>query len=493
MESVEDNKLLDTKRFDKDGEVDVKMKNNGNCRSFDDVKDEVDAGKTKLSSSQSPAMKGKGLRKWRRIRRESGNETNSYFDINRKRGIVTLPAVTKQKSEGSSSSINAMSNVIGNAFDHIGQYRAFGVGMGPGFASRADSENSDDRNSRSSTAASAPRLNPDLPVLGFEFGKDTTKIFSVINSTLQSDQQEKTRNVKKKARGARIKKENSISSMESDSRSSNLVFMQGSNSITSNGRRSGRSGDYEEDDSFDAQNGSRNSNNEVGVAFSKNGPCSEYVSHKDSADENSSAIKEDKADEHVGSGDRDHVVDSIMPLHFAQEALEREVQKLRDVGKEETMPSDDCVEFQSNTINDVHLQSKLEEAFVMIDLKNSKITQLESTLNYKEIETAFEELLTERFAAELEYLVILKTVENLKEGLDLTNITVQQHKNIGVAMTREQVPTVDVEETNEDSWKLKTSVCRYASCFTIQAVLLLVVLYMFMLQFSSKTVDVVPT
>ncbi|XP_071725729.1 WPP domain-interacting protein 2-like [Rutidosis leptorrhynchoides] len=487
--SVEDNELLDAKGLEENGEIHAKLKINGNCdteivngKIYDDIKDEVCVGKEELEPL--PAMKGKGLRKWRRIRRESGSETNSYYlDSNRKRGMITLPAVMKQRSEDSSSSTNAMSNAIGFALDHTGQYRDFGAGMGPGFSSRADSENSEDRNSRSSTAGSAPVMNRELPVLGLGFGDDTIRMNSGI--LVQSDQQEKIRNVKKKARGVRIKKENSISSMGSDSRSSNFFFMTGSNSITSNGR-SGRLGNHEEDDSDDAQNGDRHLNDEV----SKNEVDYECVSHEDLAGEKTWEVKEEKADDHVGTGNQDDLVDSIMPLHFAQEALAREVQKLRDVGKEETLSSDDW--FKSNKINEVHLQSKLEEAFVMLDLKNSKIAQLESTLNYKEIETEFEELLTQRTAAELEYLVILKTVENLKGGLNKTSITLQQ-KNIAAATTPELVHTADAGETKEVSWKLKNKLYRYTYCFIIQSVLLLVVLYMFVLQFSSKTVDAIPT
>lgn len=473
---------------------DTQVNDNGKCdaenvdtRLLDDVKVEGTVENTGLlpggsiGLSPPPVTKGRGLRKWRRIRRESGKDTNSSLDSNRKRGMTALPAGMKQRSEGSSSSTNAMSNVLGNALDHFPVYSDSGSGKGPDFGSRADSENSEDQNSRSSTAASAPRGNHELGVGGLGFS------LSGKNSGVLVQQQEKSQNVMKKARGVKIRKENSISSMESDSRSSNLVFMMGTNSMTSNGRSNGRSGNYEGDDSDDAQNGDKHLKNETQISFSKNEADSEDVSHEDLAGENSWEIKEENIDEHVlGSGVPDALVDSIMPLHLAQEALEREVQKLRDVGKEETLSSEDLdqesgstflyEEFQSNNINETHLQSKLEEAFVMLELKNTKISELESTLKFTKIKTELEEFLTQRIAAEVEYLVISKTVQNLKTGhIDRINLE------------------DDPDEMKEDTKKLKNRVRRYASCFIFQSVLLLVILYMFVLRFSSKTVEVIPT
>ncbi|KAJ0435150.1 putative WPP domain-interacting protein/3 [Helianthus annuus] len=149
----------------------------------------------------------------------------------------------------------------------------------------------------------------------------------------------------KKARGGRIKKENSISSVELDSRSSNFVFSQVANSVTSNGRANGRSGNYDEDDSDDARDGG--SLNYVSqTTFSKNEAEYENVSHDDLAGNDSWAVKEEKIDEHVGLGSIDPLVESIIPLHLTQEALEREVEKLGDVGKEDILSSNDWVQSQ---------------------------------------------------------------------------------------------------------------------------------------------------
>ncbi|KAK1440159.1 hypothetical protein QVD17_05984 [Tagetes erecta] len=463
-----------------DLETEPKVNDNGNCdaKLTKDVEVEGTVGKGEILSggsvglSPSPATKGRGLKKWRRRHRESGKETNNSIDSNRKRGMTALPAGMKQRSEGSGSSTNAMSNVLGNALDHISLYGNLSPRKG------VDSDNSEDRNSRSSTAASAPRVIHEVPVLGLGFSLSAKNSGVLVQG---SDQREKDRTVTKKHRGGggRIKKENSISSMESDSRSSNFVFLQAANSMTSNGKLNGSAGNYEEDDSDDARNGDA-SNYLSQTKFSKNEDDYENVSHEDLAGKKSWEVKEDKIDDHVESGDPDALVESFIPLHLAQEALEREVQNLRDVGKEDIVSSDDWNQCYS------HLQSKLEEAFVMLELKNTKIAELESTLDSTKIKTEYEELLTKRIAAEVEYLVISNTVQNLKACPPI-DLTVEQKNVCATASV-----TTPVQEL-EDAKILKNKVWRYAWCFMIESILLLVVLCIFVLKFSSKSVEVIPT
>lgn len=172
---------------------------------------------------------------------------------------------------------------------------------------------------------------------------------------------------------------------------------------------------------------------------------------------------------------------------------------MRDVGLEDTLFYDGLVqpsgssfsdeESQSSksaqTRNEVHMQLKLEEALDMLKRKDIKISELESTLSLLDKKTEHEEFLTKRIAAELEYLVIAKTIENMKaDHIDQSNRTVQQ-KNVA------QTSLVHVQL--EDATKLKNKVRRYVSCFFIQSVLLLVVLYLFVLKFSSQNKVVIPT
>ncbi|KAJ0679980.1 putative WPP domain-interacting protein/3 [Helianthus annuus] len=143
--------------------------------------------------------------------------------------------------------------------------------------------------------------------------------------------------------------------------------------------------------------------------------------------------------------------------------------------------------FKSGKTDEADLHSKLEEAFNALELKNTKISELESTLNSTKIKMEYEELLTRRFAAELEYLVISKTIQSLKAGhMDQINLAVYQ-KNVSATK-----PAPVIEE--EDAKKLKNRVWRYVYCLIIQSVLLLLlVLYIVVLKFSLKKVEVIPT
>ncbi|KVI10274.1 hypothetical protein Ccrd_011314 [Cynara cardunculus var. scolymus] len=379
-------------------------------------------------SPPTAATKGRGLRKWRRIPREAGKEMNSSLDSNRKRGSMSFPIGVKQKSEGSSSSTNAVSNALDRNSPLL-------VDFGSDFATGADSENSEDRNSRSSTAASVPRAK----------NLETVRILSGTNSgiSVQSgDQSGKGRSVtNKKARGVRIKKENSLSSVESDSRSSNFVFAKGSN-----GRQSGMSGNYDEDYSDDARNGDRCLNEEGRDA---NEGDSEEISREDLGAENSWEVKEEKVDDPVESGDRDDLAES----------------KLRDVGKEDPLSND------------------------------TKIFELESILNFGNMKIEHDEILKQRIAAEIEFLVISTTIQNLKTGCkDQTNLMVQQKNVAAPVSVSVPVPeAVKVEDEGETARNLRKSVRRYGFWFIIQLVLFVVALYLLVLQISSRDTKVFPT
>ncbi|KAK8655118.1 hypothetical protein V6N13_107710 [Hibiscus sabdariffa] len=103
------------------------------------------------------------------------------------------------------------------------------------FVSATDSENSEDRSSESSTAASMPKMKNlsgntlDNSSEGVQQGK------GIVGSS-------------KKARGVwvKIEKENSHSSMESDSRSSNFIFTHGLISVTSNEKQHRNFVNYDE-------------------------------------------------------------------------------------------------------------------------------------------------------------------------------------------------------------------------------------------------------
>ncbi|XWS09563.1 hypothetical protein CRYUN_Cryun39dG0000900 [Craigia yunnanensis] len=129
----------------------------------------------------------------------------------------------------------------------------------------------------------------------------------------------------KKPRGERVKieKENSYSSMESDSRSSNFLFMQGRFSVTSNGKQSGNSMNYNGENSDEAHEDEDQISEEVQTAYRKeNSGEIEELSPDDLAADLSWEAKKEKSENHRPSPDQDPLLESILALQSVQEALE---------------------------------------------------------------------------------------------------------------------------------------------------------------------------
>ena len=289
--------------------------------------------------------KGYGLKKWRRIRRKFTKDGRSNVDTGKilKRGLST-PVMNstrpqgfsvddmKQKSEDSLSSTSAMGKNLGFVGD---DFALHGSGLdsrfavGSGFAAGTDSENSEDWSSKSSTAASVPKLRYEIPaVVGYAHDKNKMRSLSGTNvvNAVQRGQQGKSRvETSKKPRGGglKIEKENSHSSMESDSRSSNFVFVQGTNSVTSNRIQMGRSTNDDGERSDESEGGELHFSEELQKSYDKeNVGGFEDLSEEDVAADLSWKVKEE-VESHRSSTELDPLVESIFSLQSAQEALEK--------------------------------------------------------------------------------------------------------------------------------------------------------------------------
>uniref|UniRef100_A0A5B7B147 Putative WPP domain interacting protein 1 n=1 Tax=Davidia involucrata TaxID=16924 RepID=A0A5B7B147_DAVIN len=513
LESVEENEVITPERLGKVGETIIE---NGSCggehESVDDqlLADAKEKGVEVSESVNSPPLtvkspggsvgssppgtaKGYGLKKWRRIKREFNKDGHSNVDTSKilKRGLSSsmakstksqnLTVEIKQRSEGSVSSTNGMVKSPGIALDGFvmhGSNLDSKLAVGPTFAAGTDSENSEDRSSKSSTAASAPKLRYENPaVVGYAREKNRMKNLSGKNLGNVVQRQGKGRiETSKKPRGERVKieKENSHSSMESDSRSSNFVFMQGANSVTGNGRQSGRSTNYDGENSDEAQDGEQQFSEEIRTGYSKeNLGKFEDLLQEDLAADLSWEVKEEKGNNHRSSTDRDPLVESMLSLQSAQEALEGEVQKLKEIGKERILLFDDSTQgsslasefisvdpnileassldqfhsgeirqnssdfFETQVISFEHnvklLESKLEEARATLKAKEAKVIELEATLesnkslkeemrstielqqkNHREMEAELEGFFKQKIEAEVEYLAISRTIQKLR-------------------------------------------------------------------------------
>ncbi|KAJ6753270.1 WPP DOMAIN-INTERACTING PROTEIN 2 [Salix purpurea] len=287
------------------------------------------SGKSPSSTAISPAVgspptKGFGLKKWRRIRRDVVKDASADADNSK---------VLKR--------VFSRNVALGDAFVTHGSSLESRFVVESAFPAGMDSENSEDRSSKSSTAASAPRVRHDLhTVSGYSWDRNRVKSLSGkgVGSSAQRVQQGKewVENGKK-PRGERVKieKENSHSSMESDSRSSNFVFMQGdysvtSNqgdySVTSNGKQSGRSMIYDGENSDEAHEGEQQFSREPHSGYGQEN--AEDVSEDELAAEASWTDKGEKRADHQPSADQDQWVESILSLQSVQKALENDVSYL---------------------------------------------------------------------------------------------------------------------------------------------------------------------
>lgn len=349
-ESVEDNQLIKsqlTNGVETNGNCDVDGPTEIDNQALEDLNSPNLVTVKSSSPSPSPGTtKGKGLRKWRRIKRDVTAEGGSSLDSFKllKRGLsnsgvnsnrhMQFSANVKQKSEGSVSSTNAAVRNLGAMVDYFQAVGDSGLGMSPSLGAGMESECSEDCSSRSSTAASAPTMRYEMPMAaaGFTRDKNGTRSLSAkssksVGSHVQNGHQGKfqTENTKK-LRGelVKIEKENSHSSMESDSRSYNFVFVQDNNIKKSNGRQSGKSSNYDGENSDEGQGSGQQLNEELQARSNrKYGGEFEVTSKENSVSDSTWGFKDVKSEYNGHSSDVDSMVESVITLQSVQEELEK--------------------------------------------------------------------------------------------------------------------------------------------------------------------------
>jgi len=289
--------------------------------------DEVEVDSGEGVNSKGTPTKGVGLKKWKRIRRNVVKDPNPSADSSKvlKRGLSgnanlsgKQPFVrdVKEKSDGSS---NMFGNVVfsdGNVIH--GSSSDSRYALGSGFAVGTDSENSEDRSSKSSTAASEPKLRP-------EKNRSKNANSKHLANSAQRVQQGKgrTESTKKPGGGGRvqIEKENSFSSLESDSRSSN--FKQGAFSVTSNGKHSGRTNIYDGVNSGEAHVSEHFTEGVEAGYGNENIVEDEDLLPENLATNLSWDVTEEKSVNNQPSSVEDPLIESVNSLQAVQEALQQ--------------------------------------------------------------------------------------------------------------------------------------------------------------------------
>ncbi|XP_006346075.1 WPP domain-interacting protein 2 [Solanum tuberosum] len=587
--SVQDNEeMITPPRFENGNQSKVESSNgssppgdNSSNNNLDDVKGkgieikEAEDYSTPLVKS-SPTTKGFGLKKWKRMKRDAQRQDgDSSVNSGKllKRGLasevanaekpVSFSAGRIQKSDGSVSSTNAVFMNPGVLADGFGVIGDSGLAMGPIFNAVSESENSEDRSSRSSTAASAPKARYEAPVLpGYPSDKHWLRSLSgnSLSTSAQKPHQGKGRSeTSKKPRGERVKieKENSHSSMESDSHSSNFLFMQG-DFATSNGTKGERSMIYDGESSDEAQDRERPIGEELRAGLERgNDRESENVSQEDLAAESPWEVNEEKSENRGSSTDHDPLTESIFNFQAAQEALANEIQKFKEIGEDTTfghsledvgIPSNftsddsnfprpstsvlsqnrDGAQHSLNSLesevfslkqNILLLQNKVQKAADLVISKEARITELEAILGSSSkseeetIESEFEVLFRQKIEAEVQYLALSTTAQKLRsaavdqltlleEQKTLASEQAQMVHVLGDAEAKAVVlktQTKKLESYCEDlastaeKLKLQKKVCKYSSCFFIQLLLLAAVVGLFLMQISPDHAELVPT
>ncbi|KAK4355115.1 hypothetical protein RND71_024086 [Anisodus tanguticus] len=513
-----------------------KVESNGSSTHEDKSSNKLDDVKGKgIEMKSSPTTKGFGLKKWKRMKRDArkdGDSSSVNSDKLLKRGLaspvgnsakgVNFSAGKIQKSDGSVSSTNAVCRSHGVLVDGFGVIGDSGLGIGPIFNAVSESENSEDRSSRSSTAASAPRAR-------YQSDKYWLRSLNLGTSGQQLHQGKSRAETSKKARGER------------------------GNYATSNGTKGERSMIYDGESSDEAQDSERPIGEELRAGLeSGNDRESENVSQADLAAESPWEIKEEKSENQGSSTDHDPLMESIFSFQATQEALAREIQKFKEIGKDIIfghlledvgIPSDDSefprpstsvlsqhqddAQHSLNSLesevvslkqNILLLQNNLQKAADLVKSKEARVTELEAILGSRSkkeeetIESELEGLFTQKIEAEVQYLTVSRTAQKLRSTAVDQLTLLEEQKTLALeqaqmvhmlgdaeakaAMLKKQAEKLEsyCEDlaSADEKLKLQKNVYKYSSCLFIQLVLLVVV-GLFLMQMSPDHAELVPT
>ncbi|KAL0916023.1 hypothetical protein M5K25_013502 [Dendrobium thyrsiflorum] len=514
------------------------------------------ASTTELVESTPVVTKGNGLRKWRRIKRDLKKDGGSSADSAQilKRRLQNTEAFNSEEENKIKSKAEADGeDSVASLESRNADINPLPVGTGAlnlelerlasgGFSIGMDSDNSEDHNSKSSTATSAPRLRHEALASGKDRGR--LKIFCGKGTTrlgIQKVQQGRggTVDASKKNKGdlARFD-ENSLSSVESDLRSSVAGVVQWGSVVDSNGKHNGRSLNFDEH-SDEAHIGE-----EAQSGYFKENGKAENLSRGD-LDAELLEENNQKSGNFQSSSDLDPLIESMGSLQEAEEALEKEIQKIAAMGMqydENDRQFEGIVPYNSQMLEAYlvdlmkkaeNQESKLEEASTLLEAKEQKLRELESLLSKaqlpnmegtcahllpfqaheEEFDSELEVLIKEKMEAEIEYLIITKTIQNWKilsedhialykeqrylagdQEQIMLKLKDAEDKIIMLNVQKEKLEAYCKElVATENVLRLKNKVCRFSFCVIVQLMLLSISFVLFLMQLLSPADDVVPT
>ncbi|KAI0503964.1 hypothetical protein KFK09_014911 [Dendrobium nobile] len=506
------------------------------------------ASNTELVESTPVVTKGNGLRKWRRIKRDLKKDGGSSADsaqILKRRLQNTEPFKSEEENKLKSKAEADREDSVASLESRNADINPLSLGTGAlnlelerlasgGFSIGMDSDNSEDHNSKSSTATSAAS-GKDRGRLKIFCGKGTTRL------GIQKAQQGRggTVDASKKNKGdlARFE-ENSLSSVESDLRSSVAGVVQWGSVDGSNGNHNRRSLNFDEH-SDEAHTGE-----EARSGYFKENGKPEKLSRED-LDAELLEENNQKSGNFQSSSDLDPLIESMGSLQEAEEALEKEIQKIAAMGKqydENDRQFEGIVPYNSQML-EAYLadlrkkaenhESKLEEASTVLEAKEQKLRELESLLSKaqlpnmegtcahllpiqaheEELDSELEVLIKEKMEAEIEYFIITKTIQNWKILSEDYIALCREQRYLAGDQEQIMLKLKDAEDkiimlnvqkdkleayckelvATENVLRLKNKVCRFSFCVIVQLMLLSISFVLFLMQLLSPADDVVPT
>lgn len=154
----------------------------------------------------------------------------------------------------------------------------------------------------------------------------------------------------------------------------------------------------------------------------------------------------------------------------------------------------------------------------MVEVKDFRIAELEAIINSskspkeesgstiglqeercREVETELEGLFKQKIEAEVEFLAIRRTIQNMKvaAGDQLTHLEERNALVLNKLGEAESKATMLKNEAEEEKYGGDIigmrRLCKITSCFSIQFILLVMVFWLFVLQLSPRSKVVVPT
>ncbi|KAL0407055.1 UNVERIFIED_CONTAM: WPP domain-interacting protein 1 [Sesamum latifolium] len=242
----------------------------------------------------------------------------------------------------------------------------------------------------------------------------------------------------------------------------------------------------------------------------------EDTSHGHAVANSSWEVKKERSDNHGNCSDQDPLAESISALQAAQDALEKEVLKYKEIIGDAS--GDDAVLDTHPGSNDVeqNLQETCSEQFPSGEGVQSFPCVVQSEvveIANRDVETELEYLFMQKIEAEVEHLAISTTVQKLKlAAVDQITILKEQKAlasdqtqildklgNMGNKAATHKKASEKLEKFCDDvasadeTLRLRKKVRKYTSYFLVQLLTLLVIVGVFLLQSPSNYGGVVPT